>query len=281
MSGEGGAGAGGPGTCSDGLRLNMPGGETDVDCGGATCGACPGPLLLSKVAVSPTLGEYIEILNPSDLAVSLEHVYLADYPAYYQIAAGVAAPHSSDLRAAFPVGAQIAAKGRVVVALKSATEFFQAYGTYPDYDFSIADNLAPTMLGAFSSVSGLSDGDEMVVLFRYVPHSDRVLDLDYVVYGNTSDGVDKTSSALVPTPYAPDTPISAQRAAPAPKNGQTLVRCGDDEAGETQSGGNGYLGHDETSEPLDQTWRALPGVIPQVPPIGCPEPLGGGGASAL
>ncbi len=261
-------------SCSDGFRLTGPAGEADVDCGGAVCGACPGALLLSEVVVSPTAGEYIEILNPSELSVSLEHVYLADYPGYFGIATNSAPPHSSDFRVSFPKGASIPGKARIVVALKSATAFFATYGRYPDYDFSATDSHAANMLGVFSAVSGLSDGAEMVVLFRYVPGADRVVDLDYLVYGNTSDAVDKSSTLALVTPYAPDTPASAQHAAAAPKASQALVRCDETEGLEKSTDGNGYLGHDETSEALDQSFRVMPGPTPGAATPGCPARKG-------
>lgn len=238
------------------------------------CGACPGALLLSEVVVSPTAGEYIEILNPSELNVSLEHVYIADYPAYFGIATNSAPPHSSDFRVSFPKGASIPAKARIVVALKSATSFFGIYGQYPDYDFSATDSNAANMLGVYSSVSGLSDGAEMVVLYRYAPGADRVVDLDYLIYGNTSEAVDKTSTPALVTPYAADTAASAQHAAAAPKASQALVRCEETEGLEMSPGGNGYLGHDETSEALDQSFRVLPGPTPGAATPGCPVPKG-------
>lgn len=261
-------------SCSDGFRLTGPTGEVDVDCGGPVCGACPGALLLSEVVVSPTAGEYIEIVNSSELSVSLDHVYLADYPGYFADATHPVPPHSSDFRVSFPKGASIPAKARIVVALKSATAFFATYGQYPDYDFSATDSNAAHMLGVFSSVSGLSDGAEMVVLFRYVPGADRVADLDYLIYGNTSDAVDKSSTPALVTPYAPDTPASAQHAAAAPKASQALVRCDETEGPEKSPGGNGYLGHDETSEGLDQSFRVLPGPTPGAATTGCPVPKG-------
>ncbi len=261
-------------SCSDGFRLTGPVGEADVDCGGPVCGACPGALLLSEVVVSPTAGEYIEIVNPGELSVSLEHVYLADYSGYFGIVTNYASPHSSDFRVSFPKGASIPAKARIVVALKSATSFFATYGQYPDYDFSATDSNAAHMLGVFSSVSGLSDGAEMVVLFRYVPGADRIADLDYLIYGNTSDAVDKSSTPALVTPYAPDTPASAQHAAAAPKASQALVRCDETEGPEKSPGGNGYLGHDETSEGLDQSFRVLPGPTPGAATPGCPMPKG-------
>lgn len=261
-----------PASCSDGFQWSSAG-EADVDCGGPICGACPGALLLSEVVVTPTSGEYIELVNPSDEAVSLDHAYLADYPAYFNVAADAPPPHSSDFRLAFPPGMRIPPKSHVVVSLSSATEFHKIYGRYPDYDVSASDTHAPTMQGAFSGSSGLSDGDEVVVLFRSVPGAVKVSDLDYIIYGNTSDAVDKTSTTLLPTPYLPDTAMLLQHPAPAPKGAQqALVRCDASEGLEIKTGGNGYVGHDETSEAFDQTWRVLAGPTPMAATEACPVP---------
>ena len=63
-------------------------------------------------------------------------------------------------------------------------------------------------------------------------------------------------------------PRSIPSAAPMP--GQSIERCGAAQEGsEKASGGNGITGHDETSEPLDVTFKLATMPTPGVK-NGCP-----------
>jgi hypothetical protein len=254
---DGPMGACAPASCEDGLVHDAgTGTESDVDCGGSECAACPGELLLSEIVVTPTLGELVELYNPGTSPVSLTHVYLADTARYAEIALGATGVISSDFMAGFPAGSVIAPGGYLVVSLESATAFHDSFGRFPDFDLDGEDPGAPAMLGTYGASSGLTNAHEVVVLFAWDGRSATVRDLDYVVYGDVSDAVDKTATVVDAVAYAPDTAALLQHPAPAPDaNGESLTRCDLSEGAEPRSGGNGWLGHDETGEPLDVTWR--------------------------
>ena len=64
-----------------------------------------------------------------------------------------------------------------------------------------------------------------------------------------NDPVDKTGVMVGGSTYLADTAAGSQSFAPAPGAGETVRRCDFAEAGETNAGGNGALGHDATPKP--------------------------------
>lgn len=265
--------------CGDGVvdPSNAEACEIDGDCApGERCtGACAcaaassAHLLLSELLVSPTGAEFVEVLNVGGGVADLGEVYLADYGTYHEIATAGGLPATSDFRARFPAGATLEPGAVAVVSLESATSFMDAYGVLPDFDLDPTDPGAPALDGSFTPSSGLTNLDEMLVLFTWDGSSDLVADWDYVLYGNASDAMDKTGIVVGASAYRAETPASAQDFAPTPPNGLSLCREDPGEGSETQLGGNGVLGHDETSENLGATFvvaRPTPGVL------GCPAP---------
>jgi len=212
-------------------------------------------LLISEIVVSPTQAEMVEIYNPTSSTVSLANVWLADYDTYYLVTQGGGAPSFTDFRVKFPAGATIAPGGFVVVSLESAGDFLAAYGMPPSFDLDAADNGAPVMLGTYAGGSGLTDAHEMLVLFEWDGASDLVTDLDYLVWGDTSQACDKTGVTVGGSLYAPDTPVASQAFAPSPGTGKSLHRCDTAEATEDKTGGNGASGHDETSEDFGTAFK--------------------------
>jgi uncharacterized protein len=160
----------------------------------------------------------------------------------------------------------------VVVSLETVTAFNAAFGFYPDFDLGAADANAPDMIGQFSNTSGLTDTDEMVVLFHWDGVSPLVSDVDYVTYTSPSTGTDKTGVSVGGQSYQPDTPVPMQL--PASGAGFSMQRCETAETSETLSGGNGILGHNETSENGAFAWKSAGAgqVSPKAaPPAGlCP-----------
>ncbi|MBI4951647.1 MAG: lamin tail domain-containing protein [Myxococcales bacterium] len=223
----------------------------------STCAFEAGHLLLSEVqwVVSAAADEWIEVYNPTNAAIDLTNYYLADYNTYFQITTGGAAPINSDFRVRFPAGAQIAAHGFVVVSLHAATGFQTKFGFYPDFDCAAADPNAPDMLGQVGSSVGLTDANEMVVLFYWDGVSPLVEDVDYVTWGNTSTPrMDKTGVTVGGQTYAADTAVALQ----VPTGGTSTYsthRCDTAETSETQTGGNGLTSHDETSESGAVAWK--------------------------
>ncbi len=257
-------------TCDDGFLHNLESGDEEtVDCGGS-CPGCGGGLILSEIVVAPTASEFIEIHNPTATAVMLDQVYLADYGSYYLVATGSGPPGQFDFRVTFPAGSTIAAGGHIVISTQSASEFQAAFGLLPDFDFDASDGGAPAMLGEIDAAAGLSNGDEMLVLFRYNGSSELVTDIDYVVWGNTSEAMDKTGVNVGASTYATETAPASQLAAVAPASGMAVAHCVYSEGAEVEAGGNGYAGHEETGEDHTNTWDVItptPGAFNNCPVI--------------
>ena len=211
-------------------------------------------LLLSEFKVRPSELDFIEVYNPTSSTVSLASVYLADYVTYYDITIG-GGPGSNDFILRFPPGSTIGPGQFVVVLLDTnAAMFMSTYGSAPDYDYN-------SMISTLGNAAGLTDGDEMIMLFDWDGVATTVTDIDYVVYGNTSDAADKTGVVG----YQPDTNPAQQVAAPAPgsSNTRSVERCDTAERTETKAGGNGTgPGHDETSEDGSAAWKVSTAPTP-------------------
>lgn len=214
----------------------------------------------------------VEIYNPNALAVSLQDVYLSDYPAYHQITSGSEPPNAADFRMRFPNGTSIQPGEYVTISLESASHFASEHGVLPDYDTWPSDSKAPSMVGQIGSSASLGNGSEMVVLFRWNGSSPGVTDLDYVVWGTGTAGMDKSGVSIGTFTYPDETPGAAQSVAPVPSIG-SLSRCDLTESGQL-SGGNGAAGEDHTSEPLAATWRVSQLPTPGAAGPGCAQACG-------
>jgi len=244
-------------------------------------------LLLTELGVTPTGGEFIEIHNPGTEPVNLSDVYLTDATFagggtfYYNIVTGTNAGGGgfADFHAWFPDGATIDGGAYQTIALAGSDDYAAAYGANPDYELfedGEASDGIPDMREAFSgSVNGqggLTNDGEVVVLYQWDGASDLVTDLDYALWGDKDEAIDKTGVASDgpdadsdATPYAPDTPIADQDviATGSHSSGQSFQRVDLTEGHEVATGGNGFGGADETSENLSATWTtatATPGV---------------------
>ncbi|MEM7799976.1 MAG: ExeM/NucH family extracellular endonuclease [Chloroflexota bacterium] len=241
-------------------------------------GASAPELLLTELVVTPTGGEFIEIYNPGSSAVDLSDVYLTDATFaggstyYYNIVTGSNAGGGgfSDFFARFPDGASIAAGEYQTVALAGSTDFFTAYGVNPTYELyeddvsadAIAD-MREALAGSINSQGGLTNGGEVAVLFTWDGASDLVTDLDYAIWGDTAEAVDKTGISIDgpdadtdTSTYLNDTALASQDliAASAHAGGSSWQREDLTEGTEIKTGGNGANGHNETSENLSATW---------------------------
>ncbi|GAB4173904.1 MAG: hypothetical protein Kow0020_09240 [Wenzhouxiangellaceae bacterium] len=252
----------------------------------------PSGLLLSEIVVTPDTAEYIEIINVGSASIALDDVYLTDATFaqgnvyYYQIVQGGGGGGGfGDFHARFPVGATIAPGERQTIAISGSEAFFAAWGVLPDYELyeDGAADAVPEMREAFpGSIAGqgdLSDGinnGEVLILYYWDGQGDRVADLDYALWGDKVEAVDKTGVSIdgpdpdsVATAYLPDTAIAAQAVidSSAHPAGAAWQRVALDEGHERTGGGNGLEGDDETSEPLHLTWgsgAATPGTAPGV-----------------
>ncbi|MCB1055776.1 MAG: lamin tail domain-containing protein [Acidobacteria bacterium] len=250
-------------------------GSHSVSCGGSVFA-----LLLTEIVVTPTAGEFVEIYNPTAGVLDLSDVYLTDATFagggtyYYNLVTGTNAGGGAfaDFNARFPAGASIAPGEFQTVAMSGSDGFFATYGIDPTYelfeDGASADgipDMREALPGSINGQGGLTNGGEVVILYAWDGTSDLVVDLDYAVWGDKDEAVDKTGVALDGpdadtdvTVYLDDTPIADQDviSTAAHANGASYQRVDFAEGTEVQTGGNGSTGADETSENLSVTWRA-------------------------
>ncbi len=235
-------------------------------------------LLISEIVVTPTAAEFIEIFNPNATAMDLSDVYITDATFagsstyYYNIVTGTNAGGGSfgDFFARFPDGATIAAGEYQTIAIAGSDGYFAAYGSNPDYelfeDNATADGIADmreALPGSINFQGGFTNSGEVAILFYWDGTTDLVTDLDYVVWGDTAEAVDKTGVAIdgpdtdtTTSTYNNDTALSSQQivSASAHASEQSFQRQDFSEGSELATGGNGANGHDETSEDLMNTW---------------------------
>jgi hypothetical protein len=238
-------------------------------------------LLLTEIVVTPTEGEFIEIYNPGASPVDLSNVYLTDatYPTsgdyYYNIVTGAHAggEFDSDFHVRFPDGATIASGEYQTIAVQGSGAFVGTYGATPTYELredgaspDAVPEMRPALPGSIGSAPGLSNDGEVVILYYWDGQSDLVTDLDYALWGDKVEAVDKTGVTIdgpdadaTASAYLPDTAIHAQAilgsgAAPH-AYGNSVQRQDLSEGAEVKTGGNGSGGHNETSEPLGRTWH--------------------------
>ena len=238
-----------PASCEDGhWHSEQSGDEEFTDCGGSCPTNCASGLLISEYVTRPLPAEFIEIHNPGPKPIDLTNVHLADHVDYFDPASVV---ESTDFRVQFPAGTTLDAGAYLVVSLDGGSAFETTYGAPPDYDFDPTDMAAPALVGNYTGPL-LSNGGEMMVLYHWDGASDLVQDIDYIRYGSFA-GMDKTGVTIGSSTYLPETPTANQFGGPAPGPNAAVERCDFTEPAESISGGNGMLGHDETSEDFSQS----------------------------
>ena len=233
-------------------------------------------LLLSEIVVTPTAGEYVEIVNPTASTIDLTNYYLTDATFsggsvyYYKIVTGVDAGGGGfgDWHARFPAGASIAAGEVQTISIAGSIDFLATYAQMPTYELyedDVTPDGVPDMLealsGSIGGQGGITNSGEVIILYYWDGLSDLVKDVDYAVWGDKVEAVDKTgisidgpdADALTST-YLDDTAIASQDvvAPGAHPGGDSYSRITVIEM--EAAGGNGITGHDETSEPLSTTW---------------------------
>ncbi len=283
------AGSAGAGTDDDGAD----GGDAPADAGlpppvdGQPDAPPPGPgghLLLTEVKSEPDSDEFIEIMNPLTEAIALGQYFLADHPAYAQLPQHIAAGtdplvgnREGILR--FPAGAVIPAGGVIVIALDEAGFRDEFDGLVPDFAvLGAPDSSVPVMDPVFNGnvPMQVDDGGEAIVLFRWDSETDLVTDVDMVLVGDEVTGdndalFDKTGvMAEGPDPDAVAATYKADAATMQEMEfrsgfGGSHKRLTHEGSAETDAGGNGVDGHDETSEDTRLTWE-------QADPASAPTP---------
>jgi hypothetical protein len=254
--------------CATAGRDDVPGGPPgqgpEVDAPSAV--APVAQLLLSEIALAPTTGEYIEIVNPSAATVPLDHYYLSDNGDYFKLPAGSPTVTTGDFIVQFPPGATIAPHGVATIALNTAAAFTTAYGTAPTY--SIGGG-AVDMTKVTSMFPSLTDGGEIVVLFYWDGSAPLVRDIDIMLAGapTAANGfVNKSGYQQGGGTYGTDAD-SMPMQSKAPAAGVSTKRIALKAGHVVHGSSNGITGDDETSEMTSATWDTTfsaptPGVVP-------------------
>ena len=218
-------------------------------------------IVFSEIVLTPSDGEYVEITNPTDNDIDMSDYYLTDATdtglekVYHKIATGADywSGLSSDFICRFPSGYSLPAGSSIKVSLRDNDSYVSTYGE--SADLSLDDDMLDAVDG--SSTKGtaaapkLHNTSETLVLFYWDGTSSTVKDVDYLLWGDNSFAVDKSGISG----YQSDTPVLSQSYMSVHNTNEKLIRTESaSEGGETQSGGNGITGHDETSEPLSETW---------------------------
>jgi hypothetical protein len=142
-----------------------------------TCTPAPANhLLITEVLYKPNGAdpdlEWIEIFNPTDLAIDLTWIKVGDEESQ----------SGSEGMLQFPAGATLGA-GQVIVIANKAVIFFGFYGFKPDYEMNETDpgvpDMTPYLLWASGGIVLSNSGDEVLVL----DGNDQIVDL--VAYENS------------------------------------------------------------------------------------------------
>ena len=217
-------------------------------------------LVFSEVVLTPSDGEYVKIKNPTTNDIDMSDYYLTDATdgsgnAYYNLPSGSGYWSGSgfDFICRFPAGYSLAAGASMKVSLRDNESYVNTYGE--SADLSLNEDLLDAINGSSTkgnaSTPKLDNTSETLVLFYWDGTSATVKDVDYLLWGGNSYGIDKSAV----TGYQSDTPVSSQSFMAVHATNEKLIRAENGgEGSESQSSGNGITGHDETSEPLSDTW---------------------------
>ena len=217
-------------------------------------------LVFSEVVLTPSDGEYVKITNPTENDIDMSDYYLTDATdgsgnAYYNLPTGSGYWSGSgfDFICRFPGGYSLAAGASIKISLRDNESYVNTYGE--SADLSLNEDLLDAINGSSTkgnaSTPKLDNTSETLVLFYWDSTSAMVKDVDYLLWGGNSYGIDKSTV----TGYQSDTPVSSQSFMPVHATNEKLIRAENGgEGSESQSSGNGITGHDETSEPLSDTW---------------------------
>ncbi len=255
-------------------------------------GDFPAKLLITEVATIGTDQEFVEIYNPGTEDVDMSQYFLTDASHnsgnyYWRIAEGNPGPTTigggafSDFHSQFPAGFTLAAGDTIVVSMAGTQLYSGTFGFLPDLelweDDAFPDNV-PDMrwvfgdevnnsiinrTGANPSTPTLTNGSEVVILYHWDGVSDGVTDIDIFHWlepgGSTSFLFSKTGVTIGSHSYLPDTATSAQTPFAVGADFEfSYQRIDASEGAQIQTGSNGVLGRNETSEDLNNTFELAP-----------------------
>lgn len=230
-------------------------------------------LIFNRIVLKPDNAEFVSIFNPTSETINLSNYYITDSNiddyGYYNLPSGSnfwpENPTIStliDFIARFP-DQDIASNDSLVFSIKTADLFFSYYNYYPDISL-FEDMLDLNDQGTIScnysdncnssDMNILSDDEEMLMLFYWDGISNTVTDVDYFLWGDSDQAIDKTDIG----DYLDDTAQSEQQFQEVHSDGFCFHRIDHNEGNEINLGnGNGITGDDETSEDLTETWNII------------------------
>ena len=230
-------------------------------------------IIFTEVVLQPSDGEYVEITNPTEESINLSNYYITDATNlatnkfYYNLPTNENfwSGSNSDFICKFPENYALGAGSSVKISLRSDERYQNTYGELPGLalDGDMLNVLADQNTKGSAALAKLSNSSETLILFYWDGTSSIVKDVDYLLWGDNSFAIDKSGV----DGYFSDTPISGQAFMSVHASNEKLVRLDKSSEGEeAQTDGNGYTGHNETSEPLADTW-SIASLISSKPEI--------------
>ena len=209
-------------------------------------------LIFNRVCVNPNEAELIEIYNPTDEVIDLSNYYLSDQNDYYNWVFGNTSNLSTqDFLIKFPNNTQINPQESLSITTQPISDFSNYYGYEPD--ISIIDT--EFEIYEIGSNANLSNSQEVLILFYWDGSSSIIQDVDYFLWGSTSQAVSKTTDeGYIYNDTNIDDQIFIRNYGTSTYSDSLYVRNSIDEINENQNQGNGITGHDETSEDLALSW---------------------------
>jgi len=224
-------------------------------------------LLLSQIVVNPDEAESISIVNPTDEIINLSDYYICDDKDYYQMQTDddLSPSHFiNGFTAQFP-DIVINPNDTLLLVLNEDYASFYTDITPDLFLFDWDNSMLETEDGSFgnSASAKLDDDNESIILFKWSGNTgDNIEDIDYFIWGGIQGAIDKTDAG----DYLNDTPAENQMYFEETHGDYyAFSRISSlEEIDEIVTGGNGIIGHDETSENFRESWEIIPVVE-----IGC------------
>ncbi len=150
--------------------------------------------MISQMSPLGTEGTYVDVLNTADAVLALKGIYLGDDRRYFLVPDPpneICRAH--DFNVTFPPGTWLAPSSTVTVTVTDdSAEFADRHGREPDYVVKIDPVEQHHMALAYqdsvrSTLRGLTNAGEYVVLYTWVEGMPLVEDLDVVVWGTPDE----------------------------------------------------------------------------------------------
>ena len=219
-------------------------------------------IIFSRITTTPDDAEMVAIYNPTSEAINLSNYYLSDEGSYYYNLPSndnYWSESDNDFIARFP-DIDIESHQTLTIGFHDIASFNNHYSINPD--FSLQEDMLSVSndtntIGSDNNI--LSNNFESLILFYWDGSSLIIQDVDYFVWGFAQAGIDKTGIGGGNPGidgYYDDTSFDDQNLniLGYHTDGESYIRNSSTENGEAQENGNGYTGHDETSEVFIDSW---------------------------